>query len=1501
MTIAINQDMLNRITDDKRDQWDGVITFSIDVDAGSYGSPLESFERLRWTETDRAAMIEIAAYWDDVIAREIRYVFNNDEEDIVINKTNGLPKNSGGRTYSTLHSILPDDADIFLKPDAIVRGDFAWNAAMHEFGHALGLQHPGDYDASQGKVTYKHDRLYDQDTSQFSIMSYFEAYEYTSDVMWTNDNKWLRRRIESPMVYDILAIQAYYGVDTTTRLGNTTYGFNSTANRAGFIFNKMARTPVFCIWDAGGDRDKIDASEYSQAQMIDLSEGSYSNIGGLAANISIAFKTIIEDATGGTGNDQIHGNAAGNLLDGGSGLGKDELHGYDGDDTLLGGAGNDKLFGQTGNDDLDGGSGQDSLDGAEGDDHLRTTDIRSIDVLDGGSGINRLSADYSDKTVSINWILGQNNDITFADGDTERNFQNVGELNTANWPDVIRLDGLLDDGYANIIRTNGGDDLVYSGQGNDKIEGGSGKDKLYGGSESDTIDGGAGDDFINGGSNNILLSFGPFGTVVGYMLKPGDSGPDHLYGGAGVDTLSFEDLQQFVRNQGAGSDNGKLFGLGVDVDLATNANGRAAIGIVMNGFENIIGTNYGDNLKGDDKDNIFKPLRGGGWESVTISGPDRIDGRGGSDTLEIDFSLADLPEAKGVYTNGTSISRQTLDNRSTVDSYTYSDIEQLRITGASKDDILYSWSFQPQNDRLSGLDGNDRLGGKGGSDTLLGGSGDDTISAQGTFDLDYNGAADGHDVIDGGDGNDIIEDIGFGGTGPILAAGTLFKLNGGAGFDTLSADFSNQTASMKWSSATPTNLVFADGAYAKNFEQLRYFASGSGNDAISQLGRSNTQIFLGAGDDTVNTGMGIDVARGGDGNDLLILDYSTGDMEGLSGLQGGGLENTFYRRMIVGGSRPDSLSFSGFERVQVTGSIKDDKFLGSLGDDTLYGSNGNDYIGGLSSGNDYIDGGSGNDTLWGSAGSLAPGSADTLLGGDGDDILQALTGDDSLIGGAGNDKLIAEFNNLGGGSDWLSGGAGNDFISDISSNILNSSAKVTDQLRLDGGIGNDTLSADFGLQQEAFVFTSGFSNAFTFSNGSFFKNFEQIGDLISGSGNDRVTLSGRFNNSFVTGNGDDTINLGLGIDKLYAGNGFDNLICDYSKGDDANLSGVLNENGGFVRRDLVTNAIVDFLYHSEVERVLMTGGSKGDVLYGAVGDDVISGGAGDDLLRGSTGRDTLDGGAGKDTAEYGEKFTSVVATLNGPNAVSVLVDGVVEDSIRNFENLKGGQKGDTLTGDNRVNVLSGGDGNDLLDGGGGADVLEGGRENDTYRVDHLSDSVVEAIGAGFDTVQTSITYALGAGQEIEVFSVLDPASIKPIRFTGNEFAQAITGNAGANGIEGGLGADTLTGLGGADSFVFNSLGGGVDVIQDFVSGTDSVRVSAAGFGGGLGVGRMAKLASTTDFATFSSSPDAHFIYDLEGVDAGLYFDANGGSGIDSVLFVKLIGLSTLVPSDLVLI
>ena len=1026
---------------------------------------------------------------------------------------------------------------------------------------------------------------------------------------------------------------------------------------------------------------------------------------------------------GGAGNDVLYGDAAGTSGALPSTVGFDQ-------DTLRGGLGNDILFGQEDNDDLDGGLGQDMLDGGGGDDHLHTLDLGSVDTLDGGTGVNRLSADYSDKTIAITWIAGQNNDYSFADGDVERNFQNVGELDTGNLPDVIRLDGPVDDSYNNIIRTNGGDDLVFTGFGDDHIEGGDGNDTLYGGAAdtrdgNDFIDGGAGDDYVNGGNTRITFIYDQWGTIIGHQ----GGVADELHGGAGNDTVSFDQLRKTVVYLGSNTDSGKVFGLGVYVNLATNTTGRAAEGIVISGFENIVGTQWGDELTGDDGANIFYPLHGGGLTSGVSSGPDRIDGAGGDDTLVIDFSVNDAVDALGIVTNGTSIYRNTIGNAAVVDSYIYQNIEHLHITGAGKADTLYPWQSGANSDYLSGLGGDDMLGGAGGADTLLGGDGNDTLSGQGTFAPAYAGSAGGHDVFEGGAGDDLVEDISFSSyPEPVLSADALFQLDGGTGFDTLSVDFSNQTTAIVWSSAAPTNLEFADGAYARNFEQLRYLASGSGNDSIVQSGRVDNIFFLGAGDDTVNSGLGVDSIDGGAGNDLAILDFSVGDTLDMAGVQGGGNPDggTWFRPLANNFSnRPDNISLRGFEHVQVTGTSKSDNILGTYGDDTLIGGDGNDTLDGWWGGNNYIDGGAGDDVLKGSYGIGGSGANDTIYGGAGNDRITPLLGSDKVYGGTGNDTISAtDYPSDGYGVDVFDGGDGDDVVSDISFGSFSSGATKTNaatRMQLDGGSGFDTLSVDFGNQTQAIVFLEGTSNSADFSNGSYFHNFEALGNFIAGSGDDTITLTSRGDNNLAGGDGNDTINPGLGIDYVLGGAGNDLLILDYSLGDSANVSGVLLNGSYMERHDLNTNSVVDSIYAGEFEHYQITGGSKADYLFGGGGDDSLYGGSGDDTLNGGAGDDSMIGGSGNDVY-YVDSVRDIVIehTDEGTDRVYASLIYVLGDNLENLSLLStsningtGNSGNNSITGNSGNNVLSGLDGNDTIDGGAGNDTINGGDGFDT--------------------------------------------------------------------------------------------------------------------------------------------------------------------------------------------
>ena len=330
---------------------------------------------------------------------------------------------------------------------------YAVTTLIHEIGHALGLSHPGDYNATDDNdgdgvpdpITYADDAFFAQDSMQYSIMSYFDAYETGAqhiDFSLANF-----AYAATPLVHDIAAIQAIYGADTSTRSGGTVYGFNSTAGNSAFDFTQNTR-PIVSIWDGGG-RDTLDFSGWNTPSIIDLNQGAFSSGGGSLTfatleevnanraalgfaprtqetydfyvglreqlgltnalfkdNISIAYGAVIENAIGGGGDDLIVANSAANNINGG--LGSDTISyetalsrvrvsladgngslGAGGDrftsiENVIGSKFADQLIGDSGSNVLEGGASNDRLTGGGG------SDTFVFKFANGSTGVDRI-------------------------------------------------------------------------------------------------------------------------------------------------------------------------------------------------------------------------------------------------------------------------------------------------------------------------------------------------------------------------------------------------------------------------------------------------------------------------------------------------------------------------------------------------------------------------------------------------------------------------------------------------------------------------------------------------------------------------------------------------------------------------------------------------------------------------------------------------------------------------------------------------------------------------------------------------------------------------------------------------------------------------------------------------------------------------------------------------------------------------------------------------------
>ena len=104
------------------------------------------------------------------------------------------------------------------------------------------------------------------------------------------------------------------------------------------------------------------------------------------------------------------------------------------------------------------------------------------------------------------------------------------------------------------------------------------------------------------------------------------------------------------------------------------------------------------------------------------------------------------------------------------------------------------------------------------------------------------------------------------------------------------------------------------------------------------------------------------------------------------------------------------------------------------------------------------------------------------------------------------------------------------------------------------------------------------------------------------------------------------------------------------------------------------------------------------------------------------------------------------------------------------------------------NVLTGNEGSNRLDGGVRGDTMAGGLGDDSYVVDNENDEVTEKADAGNDTVESEITYELGANLENLILT-----GVSDINGTGNNLDNALTGNAGDNLLAGKAGADDMAG------------------------------------------------------------------------------------------------------------
>ena len=306
----------------------------------------------------------------DVLSRlqsQINITFQESAEG-TMRFSNNIQTASAGYAFFPNANGVDLDSDTWIKieaePVSPARGTYSWTTLVHEIGHAIGLNHPGNYNAGEPSRGAEIGNFLgvNEDTYFNSVMSYRQSAQSINDAWF--------------MPYDMLTLRYLYGTKAFAA-GDNTYAFTDASGLR-----------VDNIIDDGG-MDTLDFSALTTGVDVNLTPGAFSSVGKIAsgdralANVTVSLDATIENVIGSAMADTIVGNAANNRITGGAG-----------DDTINGGAGGDTAV----------------FSGTRAS-HTITRGAGNIVVSGGADGTDTLTnverLEFSDVKVAYDTALGQ--------------------------------------------------------------------------------------------------------------------------------------------------------------------------------------------------------------------------------------------------------------------------------------------------------------------------------------------------------------------------------------------------------------------------------------------------------------------------------------------------------------------------------------------------------------------------------------------------------------------------------------------------------------------------------------------------------------------------------------------------------------------------------------------------------------------------------------------------------------------------------------------------------------------------------------------------------------------------------------------------------------------------------------------------------------------------------------------------------------------------------------